>query len=176
MIIMATKKKTKKTKKKGRPKGTKTRKTRKTRKTAVTKKKRTKKGSSSQLSQSAPASPKRKRGRPKGSGKKSKKSYTESKKYSNLPDDYKPPKSHKMLGYCSRKGCTCMIGTLDLVSKLIFVCPVCSKRDHIKKLKKPSKPKEQMSKKEFLDSHMTTDYHDMPAMNDPEINIQPDGL
>lgn len=73
------------------------------------------------------------------------KAYTE-------PDDYVPPKSHKFLGYCPKAGCNSMISSLDLVSKNIFVCRVCGKRDRISKLKKQRKSKNPLptSKRDFL--------------------------
>jgi hypothetical protein len=107
-----------------------------------------------------PKNTQKKRGRPKGSKNKKKKPSTES--------EYKPPKAYRFLGLCPK--CKGMIGTLDLVSKFIFVCPYCEKRARLNKLKADKPVEEKVSKKEYLNSSIKTDYHDMPALNEkPEV-------
>jgi len=68
------------------------------------------------------------------SSKLSKKTIKPIKKHTSwLPDDYKEPKSFKMLGYCRCHNNT-TICTKDLVSKFIYICPACNKRARINKL------------------------------------------
>jgi DNA-directed RNA polymerase subunit M/transcription elongation factor TFIIS len=89
----------------------------------------------------------KKRGRPGGS--KNKGTGT---KLSTECDDYVPPKSYKFLGYCPKAGCGSMIGTNDLISKMVFVCPACDNKDKISKLKSKLKNivEKSKSKKEYL--------------------------
>jgi len=95
-----------------------------------------------------PAKTPKKRGRPPGTGKKPLTVLS-----TECDDDYIAPKTYKFLGFCSKRTCNTMIMPLDLASKLIYVCPVCGKRERISKLKKElpgsEKPK---SKREFLQS------------------------
>ena len=91
----------------------------------------------------------KKRGRPPGRKNKSSNShFIESK----IEDAYVPPKSHKFLGYCPCKNCESLVGSLDLVSKNIFICPQCLKKGNISKLKNSASYSKDVprSKKEFL--------------------------
>jgi len=93
------------------------------------------------------------RGRPKGS--KNRKSYTEYPTHNShdkmfaVPPDYKEPPVKKFLGFCK---CGFMINSSDKVSALMYICPGCSKKNRISKLKKEvkrgDKPK---TKKEYLE-------------------------
>jgi len=99
---------------------------------------------------------KRKRGRPKGSFKE--KVHTESKKiiYPDVP-------AYKMIGICPR--CDAFICSKDLVSKFIYVCKSCGKKDRTKGLilKKRSLGNIPISRKEYLKDNIQVQYHDMPA-------------
>jgi hypothetical protein len=115
-----------------------------------------------------------KRGRPKGSKNKVKKASTESKKKHPhwLPEDYKEPKAHKLLGYCTCKDGT-MIMTSDLVSKFIYVCPNCGKRRRTNKLKKERRTESLgMNKNEWLNDGIDAGHHDMPSLNDKVEDIK----
>ncbi len=104
---------------------------------------------------------KRKRGRPKGSGKK-------------VQEVIEPPsnvKSIKFLGHCPK--CQIIIGKTDLESKTIYICPGCGHRGEFSSLKK-DRPKEVMSKKDYLET-INAEHYDMPSMNDHdpgELKIQ----
>ena len=77
------------------------------------------------------------------------------KKYNNnkveiAPDEYKPPKTYKILGYCP--ACDMVLSKKDFVSKMIFECP-CGCRKHKKYLKaetKRMKQREALSKAQYL--------------------------
>ena len=98
-----------------------------------------------------------KRGRPKGSGKKVEKKKEE--------EAYIPPKSYKVLGYCS---CGLHISSKDLVSKMVYTCPRCDKRARTNKLTAENETikVEPMSKKEYLSSTINSQFNDMPPMED----------
>ena len=116
----------------------------------------------------------KKRGRPKGSKNAWKKKPHKPYKSYNEPEGYVLPKTYKLLGYCNGRGCDCIIGSMDLESKFIFVCPSCGKRDRIRNIKKSKKdtPKPP-SKKEYL-SETRSAHNDMPPLNEPKVNMTPD--
>lgn len=110
---------------------------------------------------------KKRRGRPKGS--KNKNSIL-SQKNDKVEKPYNPPKSHKFLGYCSK--CYTIIGSNDLVSKFIYICPLCGSKKRINALKKiRANTNITTNKKEFLRDTLNVDYHDMPGLEDPEIKL-----
>jgi len=49
-----------------------------------------------------------------------------------VPQVFPDVKAYKLLGYCK---CNAMISAKNLVSKLIYVCPICNKRASLKTLK-----------------------------------------
>lgn len=90
----------------------------------------------------------KRRGRPPGSSnKKGKKLSTECD-----DDDYVQPKTQRFYGYCPKPACSMQIIEDDLVSKQIFKCPSCFKRDCISKLKSERKStiEKPTNKKEYL--------------------------
>ena len=145
-----------------------------TRKSKTKKTKKTKK----------PKKGKKKLGRPKGSKNKKpkktqKRKLTKStkkikkikkiKKKELLGEDgkpYKPPRSYKMLGYCPK--CKGMISTKDLISKYIYVCASCNKRARTNTIRKTQRSTQEKpkSKKEYIESTVNAEYHDMPPMEE----------
>jgi len=109
---------------------------------------------------------KKRRGRPPGST--NKKYVSKSNYKSNYKSKYKKGvaaeepvepveitwKTHKHLGFCPRNSCELMLSTCDLVSKQVFLCPVCGKRARISKLKAERKScnEQPTSKKEYLNT------------------------
>jgi hypothetical protein len=73
----------------------------------------------------------------------------------------------KFLGYCPQ--CKSLINSLDLISKFIFVCPACSERNRIKKLKKDLGNEKISSKKEYLEITVNSQYLEAPPMRDEEV-------
>ena len=63
-------------------------------------------------------------------------------------------KTFKLLGFCPRNACGLMIHSSDLVSKQVFLCPVCGKRDRISKLKAERKSinEKPNNKKDYLNT------------------------
>jgi hypothetical protein len=51
-----------------------------------------------------------------------------------MPEGYKMPKSYKFLGYCTCEN-KIMISSKDLISKTIYICPLCNIRQKISLLK-----------------------------------------
>ena len=70
----------------------------------------------------------------KGSGRPSKKKKYSSYQDKNLPEGYIDPVPFKFLGYCPSEGCGYMIGSNDLVTKTIIVCPSCNLRTRVSSL------------------------------------------
>jgi len=74
----------------------------------------------------------------------------------------------KFKGYCPR--CKFMITKHEMVSKKIFECPSCGKRATVSKLKKEIRNEFKPStKKEYLESIINHNHHDMPDLNDSYI-------
>lgn len=102
---------------------------------------------------------KRKRGRPK-------KVYEAAKKI-----EYPEVKPVKFLGYCK---CGFMITKKELVSKFIYLCPLCEKRNRISKLKdeKKSEIEKPKTKKEYLENIIHVQY----VAADHDDHIDPNHL
>lgn len=147
-------------KKRGRPKGSKNKLSSK----KVIKEKKVKKAKKTKktISKVKDNVIKKKRGRPKGS-----KNKTTVISAANKPCteyDMSNVKVGKHLGYCPK--CDSSIATYNLDSKFIFICDACGKRGRTKILKVDSKrlcTERPQSKKEYMESSMNVDYHDMPA-------------
>ena len=108
----------------------------------------------------------KKRGRPK-------KAYTESnvkRSPSWLPDDYKAPKAFKIIGYCSCKERP-FICTKDLISKFVYVCPICEKRARTNKLKASGKKKEVLDPKAWKED-IIAEPNDMLPLNEKVEDIK----
>jgi hypothetical protein len=80
----------------------------------------------------------------------------------DLPDNYEPPKTFKVLGYCPK--CDMVLMENDFVSKMIFECP-CGCRKHKKYLRLESKrelkrqKQKAISKKQYLREASSVDYN-----------------
>lgn len=80
-------------------------------------------------------------------------------------------KAVKFLGYCR---CEFMITTKELLSKFIFECPGCGKRNRTSKLKKALKVEDKpKTKKEYLESTIHAPY---VSMSTHDENIDPKSL
>jgi len=121
------------------------------------------KGSKNKVHKNKKAHKKCRRGRPKGS---IKKVPTESYDMSNV-------KTYKFLGFC--KKCEMQITTKELVSKFIYECPGCGKRNRIKKLLKELVKDRPKNKKEYLDSTIHASHIDS-IPNTSDIDLGPDDL
>lgn len=100
----------------------------------------------------------RKRGRPKG------------KKKVNVPAivyDMSKVKITKFLGYCPK--CKFMISKKELVSKLVFLCPACNKKDRVTKLLKETGSEKPKSKKEYLQSTVHVSSLESLPLNDVQL-------
>jgi predicted RNA-binding Zn-ribbon protein involved in translation (DUF1610 family) len=104
------------------------------------------------------------RGRPKGPAKK-KAAPTELHDMSNV-------KTYKFLGFC--KKCEFQISKKELVSKTIYECPSCGKKDKISKLIKKLSTEKPKSKKEYLESTIHSTHIAHLPLND--VSIGPDDL
>ena len=114
-----------------------------------------------------------KRGRPKGSKNKSRKKLDSIPDINQEEENYVPPKSHKVLGACPVRQCSFVIGSLDLESKYVFVCPSCGKRARTNKLKEIRRQEDlPTSKKEYLSSTINAKHLDMPELLDEVVDIK----
>jgi len=83
-----------------------------------------------------------------------------------LADDYKPPKTYKVIGYCPK--CDIVLMKKDFISKMIFQCP-CGCRKHkkylrneslrSKKLKIAAEKEARVSKKAYLKEAVSNHKH-----------------
>jgi len=152
--------------KRGRPKGSKNKSSvkssesvsRKVVKRSAAKKKTVSKNPRKKAQKASTECAPKKRGRPKGS-----KNGTTKKTCTEY--DMSNVKMGKHLGFCPK--CDTSIATYDLISKFIFVCGACGKRARTNKLREDSKrlssTERPQSKKEYMESKVNTEFHDMPA-------------
>jgi hypothetical protein len=90
-------------------------------------------------------------------------------------EDYKPPRSFKIVGYCPK--CDMFLSTKDFASKMIFVCVKCGLRKHKKYLKPESKrqlKKQVMSKKQYLREAASKSKLDNLNIKSSNLNDLPD--
>jgi len=99
----------------------------------------------------------KKRGRPKGS----KKVPVEKVVY-----DMSKVKRFKFLGYCK---CHTLISNNELVSKFIYVCPGCGKRNRLKKLSKVLLNDQPKSRKEFYSNVPKGSSFESLPLNDHQL-------
>jgi len=81
----------------------------------------------------------------------------------------------QFLGYCPE--CKQMISSKDMVSMRMVFCKGCEQKQFISKLESEAHKKlqEEMSEKEYLETGINVDYHDMPE-NEPDIPIRPEDI
>lgn len=90
-------------------------------------------------------------------------------------DDYKPPRTYKIVGYCPK--CDIMLSKKDFVSKMIFECP-CGCRKHKKYLRliskrdRKRKVSQAISKNQYLKEAKSVKYAapDHHASNLPDVS------
>lgn len=83
------------------------------------------------------------------------------------PEQPSNVKKSKFLGHCPK--CDSIVVSLDLETKFIYICTGCGNRARISTLQKERKS-EQVSRKDYLETTINADYHDMPAMNDIDFS------
>ena len=76
-------------------------------------------------------------------------------------------KTFKFLGYC--KNCGGQIVSGDLESKKIYVCPQCSNRNSIGKLKKDKNIDKPTTKKDYLENTINSDHIDAPYIAKEDV-------
>lgn len=106
-----------------------------------------------------------KRGRPKGSKNKStllKEAAEKLVKKDEAPPK-PPPKAFKYLGYCK---CGSMIGSTDLETKFVYICPHCNLRARTNSLKKKQDSEVYSSKKDYMERIVNHEHLDSVPLSD----------
>jgi len=97
------------------------------------------------------------------------------KKTKKVVEDLSHILSGKFLGYC--KKCGAIVSNNELKSKFIYVCTECHYSGRISALKKESirsKLEKEMTKKEYMQSSIGVDYHDMPILRPKSVKVDPE--
>ena len=96
------------------------------------------------------------------------------KKSVTKPKKLRKTKKVKFLGVCNTRDCKTMIGGLDLISPLIFVCPACDRKDKINKLKPFKSTKDKpTTKRDYLNQVIESKIEDLAPMTPLILSLQP---